>query len=122
MLRRHITDRTNGSASFGERVYVSRFCFSSLILLCKPEIQDVVVGTYSNENVPRLDGAMDDSLAVGCVQRVAHLNGERQRSRDIQWPASNPLAERFAFQQLHDEKRMPRRLTHIVHGANIRMI
>src|SRR5262249_26510631 len=66
--------------------------------------------------------AMDYSFAVGCVQRVGHLNSERQRSRGIQWPAGNPLAERFAFQQLHDKKWMPRRLAHVVHDANIRMI
>ena len=34
----------------------------------------------------------------------------------------NPFAERFPFQQLHNEKRMPRRLAHVVHGTNVRMI
>src|SRR5262249_24582304 len=122
LLRRHIRDCTNCRARLSERVYRSPFCFRSLILLCQAESKQLGIATYSNENVSRLDVAMDDSFAVGCVQRVGHLNGERQRSSDIQRPAGNPLAERFALQQLHDEKRMPRGLAHVVHDANIRMI
>src|SRR5262249_277190 len=69
LLRRHICDCTNCRARLSERVYSSPFCFPTLILLCKPEIEHLGIATCSNQNVLRLNVAMDDSFAVGCVQR-----------------------------------------------------
>src|SRR5690349_14113262 len=119
---RHIGDCTHCRACLSERVYRRPFGFRSLILFCESEIEHLGIATDSNKNVPWLDVAMDDSFAMGCVQCVGHLNGERQGSRGIQGPAGNPLTERFALQQLHDEERVSGGLAHVVDGANIRMI
>ena len=39
LLRRHISDGSNRRARLGERVHRRRFCFHSLILLRKPEVE-----------------------------------------------------------------------------------
>ena len=77
---------------------------------------------FGYKNVGWLDIAMNDTFDVGRVQRVGHLNAQRQRSRDIERLAADVLAKRFAVEQLHHQEWMARRLTHVVNSANIGMI
>src|SRR5579871_2072661 len=65
---------------------------------------------------------MNDILTVGCVQRVCHLDTERERSRDIDRLTSDGLAEGFPIEQLHHQKWMALRLTDVENRANIGMI
>ena len=92
------------------------------LVLGQAEVEHLGVAAFGDKNVGRLDIAMNDPFGVGCVQRVGHLNTQRQRSRDIERLAADMLAKRLTVEQLHHQKWMARRFTHVVNGANIGMI
>ena len=46
---------------------------------------------------------MDDALLVRCVERLGNLPRSRERLRDRQRPALEPLRQRAAFDELEDE-------------------
>ena len=91
-------------------------------LLGQTEVEHFGVTALGYENVGGLDIAMNDAFRVGCIQRVGHLDAQRQRSRDIERLAADVLAKRLAVQQLHHQEWMARRLTDVVNRANIGMI
>ena len=65
---------------------------------------------------------MNDSFGVSGIQRVCHLYTQCQRRRNIEILVGNVLSKGLTTEQLHHEKWMARRLTHVVNNANIRMI
>ena len=46
--------------------------------LCQTEIQNLRLATRGDEDIRRLDVAMDDSFGVGRVRAVSNLNGQGQ--------------------------------------------
>ena len=47
--------------------------------LCQAEIEDLGMSAFRDEDVGRLDIAMDDSLGVRCFKSIGDFNGERQQ-------------------------------------------
>ena len=74
-------------------------------------------------DVARLQIAMDDAGAVRAVERVADLDGDRQRvvDRKPRRPAQ-PVGERLAFEILHDEVVELAVAADVVDRADVRMV
>jgi hypothetical protein len=59
------------------------------------------VSTLRDENVGRLDVAVDDPFGVRCIQSVCDLNRQSQRLIQRQRLAGNAVFQRFAVEKLH---------------------
>jgi hypothetical protein len=65
---------------------------------------------------------MDDSFAVGSFESAGDLNPQFKHLLDRQRVAIHVLLERQAFEQLHDEVLLPLVFSHVVNGANVRIV
>ena len=85
LLRRHIHQRSNRRALSGH------FCVQwwarrrhspalNWCYLCQTKIQNLGVPALGNENVGRLDIAMNDTFTVGRFQRVCDFDSQAERT------------------------------------------
>ena len=66
------------------------------------------------EDVARLDVAVNDAVAVRRVQRVGNLDTDVDDLMDLQGPTVEPIAQRRALDELHDDERMAVHLADVV--------
>ena len=59
---------------------------------------------------------------MSCVQRLCHLDTQRDRGRDIQGLTVDVLAKGLTVEQFHHQKGMASRLADVINRANIGMI
>src|SRR6185437_7548222 len=72
--------------------------------------------------VPRLDVSVDDTVAMGGVERGRRLLEPLERLSDLLRPACpNPFLERAAAQVLHDDERPLRVLPDVEHSDDVRL-
>src|SRR4029453_11758856 len=71
--------------------------------LGQPEVQYLRRAVRANLDVRGLQVAMDDSLLVRRLERLGDLLGPRQRLVDGNRPLRDPIGERRAFDELHDQ-------------------
>ena len=88
----------------------------------KTEIQHLGLPAPGDENVRRLDVAMDDSRAVRRVQGVRELNGQVQQLLQRQRLARNQILECYAVEMLHHDEHAPGVFADVVDGADAGMI
>ena len=74
------------------------------------------------EDVGRLEIAMDDAARVQRRQRGQHAEADRHRLRDAHRPALQPLGERLALEQLHGDEQLAGVLADLVDLADVRMV
>ena len=98
---------------------------STVFQFCQPEIQNFHPPVLGDENVFRLEVAMDDPLAVcggqalGNLQRILRGLARRQRRAGH---AVERIAQRLSFEQFVDQIRLPFVLAHVEHGQDVRVI
>src|SRR5207253_774822 len=76
----------------------------------------------ADQNVGRLDIAMDDALAVGVVEPSRNLTNEGQGHRLLEWVGYHQLLEGLAFHKLHGDVWKALILTRVIYGHNPGMI
>ena len=74
------------------------------------------------EDVGRFQVAMDDPARVQRGERGQHAQTDRHRLRRAQRPLSQPLGQRFAFEQLHRDEQPAAVLADFVDLADVRMV
>ena len=74
------------------------------------------------EDVGRLQIAMNDASGVRGVERVRQRSAVFQKVGNVEGAAKEALLQRLPFEQLHDEKPAARIDPDIVHGADVRVI
>ena len=75
------------------------------------------------EDVFRLDVAVDDAVAVRVVERVGDLGGDPQRVLDRELLlAIQPVAQRLAVDERHDVEHRAVHLSRVVQGEDVRML
>ena len=65
---------------------------------------------------------MDDPVRMGDVQGVRELNGELEQQIVLERLPLDQIAQRLAFEQLHDDERVAPVIIDVVYGADVRMI
>jgi hypothetical protein len=65
---------------------------------------------------------MDYSLAAGSLESAGDLHPEFKHLLDRQRLSIHVLLERLTFEQLHDEELLPLVFSHVVNGADVRIV
>ena len=74
------------------------------------------------QDVLRLDVAVDDAFVVGELERLADLRDDRQRLLGRQPPGLLDLAQVAAVHEFHHQVMQRARLPEIMHGDDVRMV
>src|ERR1700693_292754 len=91
-------------------------------LLGKAEVENFGVAAFSDKNIGGLDVAMDDSFAVGSIERVGDVDTEIEEQFQIQGAARDAVLQRFAVKTFHGDVGLPIFLANFVNGADVGMI
>jgi hypothetical protein len=97
----------------------------TLVLKCdlrKSEVQNLCLPSIRYEDVRGLDVPVNNSVGIGCIQRVCNLDSQIQNCFDLQWPAGDPVFQGQTLQQLHSDEGSPINLVNFVDRADVRVV
>src|ERR1700730_2159075 len=80
------------------------------------------MATLSNEDVGRLNVAVDDSLGMGSIKGVSYLDPEREQGLQIPRTVANQVLQGLPVQKFHDDERLAFLLADLVNCADVGMI
>jgi hypothetical protein len=80
------------------------------------------VSALGDENVCGLDVAMDNALAVRCVERVGDFDCQGKQNLGFQGTSGDAMLQGQAVEEFHGDERMSLVLADVMNGADIRMI
>ena len=75
-----------------------------------------------DENICRLDVAVDDAFRVGGIERLGDLDGQRNQLFGIDWTAPDAVLQRHTVEKLHGNECPAIVLADVVDRADIGMI
>ena len=110
----------------GVSVSIGLFFLHALKQFYQSKIEDLTAAIAGQEDVARLDVAMDDPLLVSGPQTIAHLNTNVQQL--IDWKSfafchsREAVAERLSFQQLHNDEGLTLMFPKFVNVADVGMV
>ena len=133
LFRGHVNHCPYGDARAGQVVFHGRRRLRrQLRIACRlthrlqhlrqAEIQNLRMSALGDEDIRRLDVAVDDPRRVSCVKRVCDLNSQSQQLIGRKRPAIDPLAKRLPLEILHGDERSPFMLPNFIYCADARMI
>src|SRR5713226_91452 len=76
----------------------------------------------SDEDVGRLDVAMDDAFGMSSVERISNFDGQRQHDLRVQRPSRNLMLQCQPVQKLHGDERLAVLLVDLVNRADVGMV
>ena len=121
LLGRHVQNRSNRGARIGERCRR----LGGLGDRGKAEVEQLRVAARRDEDVRRLDVAVDDARRMRGVERIGDLHADVDDGSDRKRSAREPFVQREAAEQFHYEIRASvgfGGLADVVNRADIRMI
>jgi len=80
------------------------------------------VPTLGDENVRRLDVAVDDTFCMGCVERIGDLDGEGQDQFRLHRTPRYAMLQRQPIEKLHSDEGLSLLVINLADRANVRMI
>ena len=126
LLRRHVEDcpdRDPGRCDqpgLGRRVCLR---FAQALHFRQPEVEHLRAPVAGDEDVRRLDIAMDDALGVRGLERIRDLNSQIEHFWEPEGMAiRQPLPQRLAFEQLHGQQRLTVGVVDLVDRADVRVV
>src|SRR5262245_19543354 len=90
--------------------------------LRQTEVQQLGLASLGNENVGRLDIAMDDALGVSRVERIGYLPCQIQQRFDLHLLAQESVLESLSLQQFHGDEGLSIRFFNLMNRADVRMV
>ena len=90
--------------------------------LSQTEIQNLGVTAPGDKDVRRLDVAVNNALAMGCVERVRYVDRYRKKRFRFQWPPGDSMAQGHAIQKLHDDEGLAFFLPDFMDRADVGMV
>ena len=75
-----------------------------------------------DEDVCRLDVAVNDALGVGGVECVGNLDSNGEQRLQIHWAVADQVLQSVAVQKLHGDERLPVLFANIVDSADVGMV
>ena len=88
----------------------------------QPEVENLSVPAAGDEQIGRLDIAVNDPGGVRRFQRVGDLDRERQEPIDLERAPGDPMLQRHPVEELHDEERAAALLADVVDGADVGVV
>ena len=127
LLGRHVRDRSKRAPRtrqavdrrHGRRGVITAASCSDL---GQPEIENLRVSARGDEEICRLDVAVDDAGRVRCFERVGDLDRQRQQPIDLERAPCDLMLQRRPVEKLHDEKRAAVLLADIVDRADVGVV
>ena len=92
------------------------------LLLRQTEIENLGVTALGDENVGRLDVAMNDSFGVSGIQCIGNLDGQIEQNIRLDGLSRDAMLQREAIQKFHGDERLPVLFADFVDGADVGMI
>ncbi len=80
------------------------------------------MSTLGDENIRRLDVAMDNSLRVRSVEGVGNFDGQIQQRFGVDGAAIDAVFQGLAFEELHDDEGLAVFLVNLVDGTDVGMV
>jgi len=80
------------------------------------------VAALGDENVRRLDVAVDDSFGVSGIQSIGDFDAESQQRFEFQGTPGNAALQRSTLQIFHGDERLAFRFANVMNGADAGMI
>src|SRR5271167_3343400 len=77
---------------------------------------------FGNEDVRRLDIAVDNPFGVRRIQRIGNIDSYRQQTLDIERATVNEMLEGGSLEILHRDEGFAFMLADLVNGADVGMI
>jgi hypothetical protein len=90
--------------------------------LGQAEIEHLGVAAFRQEDVPRLDVAVNNALRVCRIEGVGNFNPDVQQSLHVHWTARDEVFQCLSIEELHGDEGPAPVLTNIVDCANIRVV
>ena len=90
--------------------------------LGQSKIENLGVPAPRDEDIRRLDVAMDDSLGMRRIERIRNLHAEIEHLLDRQRFIFDPVLQRLAIEKFHGDERLAIYFVHVVNRADIGMI
>ena len=134
LLGRHVGDGADGGAGAGELFFGhggrgvvachrgAGHAAALCRLLRQAEIEDLRVPVRGDENIGRLDVAVNDALGMRRFEPFGDLDAQFEQQIERKRLAVDAVLERFAFEALHREERLAFVLADFVDGANVGVI
>ncbi len=80
------------------------------------------MSALGDEDVRRLDVAMNDAFRMSRIQRIRNLDSQRQNLLGFHRSACNLVPQREAVQKLHSDEGLPSLLSNFIDCADIGMV
>ena len=88
----------------------------------QPEIENLGMVALGDENIRRLDVAMDNVLGVGRLERVGNFNRQTSKAIAVRLDEGDAVFQRRPFQKLHRDERLIVVLADLIDRADIRVV
>jgi hypothetical protein len=118
LLGRHVMRGAQGRARPGERDLLRRGADQ----LGDAEVGDLHTALGIEQDVLRLDVAVQNALFVGVLQRLTDLRHDGQRLSRREPPGPHRLAQVHAIHELHEQVVKAARLSKVVHADDVRVV
>ena len=86
------------------------------------EVENLCVAALGDENVCRLDIAVDDAFGMGRIESIGNLDSQRGNRVRIHRTIANMMLQRRAIEILHDDERFAILLINLMDGADVWVI
>src|SRR4051812_35018142 len=98
------------------------FELAAIADFCQSEIEDLGVIAFGDENIRRLNVAMDNVLGVRRLERVCNFNRQTQKQSKFNRTEGDAVLQRRPFQKLHRDERLIVVLSNFVNRADVGMV
>jgi len=127
LLRGHVGHGAERDAGHGELVLGRRDGGRRAVAeprreLGQAEVQHLDLAPLGQEDVRRLDVAVEDAVAVSPVEGVRHLNADVDDLVNLQRTAGKAVPERLPLHQLHHDEGASVVFSDVVDGADVPVI
>ena len=89
---------------------------------CQSEIENLGMVALGDENIRRLNVAMDNVLGVGRLERVGNFNRQTQKQSQFDGTEGDAVFQRRPFQKLHRDERLIVVLANFINRADVGMV
>ena len=130
LLRRHVGDGAHGGADHAREVLGTRLVDRSGQAVAvrggrelgQAEIEHLHLSAPGEEDVGRLDVAVEDALGMRRVEGIGHLHADVEQRAEVDGATGEAQVEWLAVEQLHGEIALAVLLVEAVDGADVGVV